>query len=221
MISSEEMPFWPMAQRLPDSDELPVDNELQEQVAAFLRRVLCAVWSERQDWFFGVDMGIYFAPDAPPIMPDGFLSLGVERFREEDGRISYVLWQEHWVVPVLALEVVSQTYRGEYESKLQDYARLGLLYYVVYNPRRKRRRAPLEVYKLIAGNYVLQTGEPVWMPEIGLGIGRARGTCDGWQREWLYWFDAQNNCLMGSDEQLERLRAFLLSQGFDPDSLPS
>jgi hypothetical protein len=36
----------------------------------------------------------------------------------------------------------------------------------------------------------MQTGkEPVWLPELNLGIGRARGVFDAWEREWLYWYD--------------------------------
>jgi Uma2 family endonuclease len=42
------------------------------------------LWSEQMDWFFGIDMGIYSHPDEPPIVPDGFLSLGVERFYNEE-----------------------------------------------------------------------------------------------------------------------------------------
>jgi hypothetical protein len=29
------------------------------------------------DWFFGIDMGIYYHPGKPAIVPDGFLSVGV------------------------------------------------------------------------------------------------------------------------------------------------
>ena len=43
------------------------------------------------DWFFAVDMGIYHNPYEPAIVPDGFLSLGVERFYDENLRRSYVL----------------------------------------------------------------------------------------------------------------------------------
>ena len=39
-------------------------------------------------------MGIYFAPTQLPIVPDGFLSIGVERFVGEAGRLSYVFWEE-------------------------------------------------------------------------------------------------------------------------------
>lgn len=51
-------------------------------------------------------MGIYHDPDLPAIVPDGFLSLGVERFYDQNLRLSYVLWEEKRV-PILVLEVVS------------------------------------------------------------------------------------------------------------------
>ncbi|MEH2211736.1 MAG: hypothetical protein V7K84_14090 [Nostoc sp.] len=36
------------------------------------------------------------------------------------------------------------------------------------------RHQPFEVYRLVDGSYQLQIGEPFWMPEIGLGIGRGQ-----------------------------------------------
>jgi hypothetical protein len=187
-------------------------------------------------------MGIYHTPSQPPLVPDGFLSLGVERFVGEEGRLSYVLWEEDGVVPIWALEVVSKTYGGEYESKKIDYAKLGILYYTIYAPGRGHRRKgqPFEMYRLVEGNYVRQLGEPVWMPEVGLGIGRAHGTYGGWEREWLYWYDesgrklpspeefaqqeslrAQQESLRAQQESLRagRLAAKLREMGIDPDSL--
>jgi Uma2 family endonuclease len=49
----------PSAEDLPDSDDTPVDNELQNFIPNFLLSTLAHIWSERMDWFFGVDMGIY------------------------------------------------------------------------------------------------------------------------------------------------------------------
>ncbi len=177
----------PSAEDLPDSDDTPVDNQLQHLISSLLEAMLAAIWSTRMDWFFGVDMGIYYDPDKPAIVPDAFLSIGVPRIIDSDLRLSYVLWEEQ-KMPTMVLEVVSQTRRGEYTKKKQDYANLGILYYVVYNPLRKRK-ARLEVYKLERGEYQLLEGEPVWLEEINLGIGREEGTYQGITREWLYWYD--------------------------------
>ena len=177
----------PSAEDLPDSDDTPVDNQLQHLISSHKSAMLAAIWSTRMDWFFGVDMGIYYDPDKPAIVPDGFLSIGVPRIIDSDLRLSYVLWEEQ-KMPTMVLEVVSQTRRGEYTKKKQDYANLGILYYVVYNPLRKRK-ARLEAYKLKRGEYQLLEGEPVWLEEINLGIGREEGTYQGITREWLYWYD--------------------------------
>jgi Uma2 family endonuclease len=196
----------PTAAELPDSDETPVDNELQNETPNLLLEILRWIWSDRSDWFWGIDMAVYYEPDlAQPenskfIVPDGFLALGVEQRRpDEGGRLSYAIWQEK--VPILVLEVVSKTYNGEYDDKLAKYESLGILYYAICNPLsskgvRKKRRQFMDVYKLIDGKYELlpleilpEGGRMVWLDEIGLGIGYEQGMRGDWQRDWLYWYD--------------------------------
>jgi Uma2 family endonuclease len=214
----------PSAEDLPDSDDTPVDNELQNFIPNFLLSTLSHIWSERIDWFFGVDMGIYYDPYQPAIAPDGFLSVGVPRIIDEDLRLSYLLWEEQ-AVPILVLEVVSQTRRGEYTTKKNFYAEMGVLYYVVYNPLRKRK-PKLEVYQLEKGQYRLLAGEPVWLSDLGLGIGREIGIYQGITREWLYWYDQQGKRYLTPEEELrsaqernKQLEKHLLRLGIDPDTL--
>jgi Uma2 family endonuclease len=100
----------------------PVQNTLPNWLLAVLEEI----WGDRQDWFFGVDMGIYTREAqrrrTPFVIPDGFLSLGVPRHkRDSRGRLSYVLKEEDDVVPILAVEMVSQTYGQEYHDKLAKY----------------------------------------------------------------------------------------------------
>ncbi|MBG1266050.1 Uma2 family endonuclease [Nostoc sp. WHI] len=194
--------YLPSAEELPDSDETPVDNELQELIPGLLKAILLILWAERMDWLFAIDMGIYYHPDKPPIVPDGFLSLGVERFYDEELRPSYVLWDEN-VVPIFVLEVVSQNYRKEYTTKLDEYEALGVLYYVIYSSRR-RRKPHLEVHKLVNGKYELQQGNPVWLPEISLGIGCERGNYCGVTREWMYWYDEEGQRYLTPAEQIKQ-----------------
>ncbi len=219
----------PSAEDLPDSDDTPVDNELQDLIPGLLKAILALIWSQRMDWFFGVDMGIYSNPEEDAIVPDGFLSLGVPRIIDSDLRLSYVLWEEK-EVPNFVLEVVSQTRRGEYSHKKQNYAQLGILYYAIYNPLRKRKPR-LEVYQLEAGEYQLLEGEPVWLAKINLGIGKEQGTYQGITREWLYWYDQEGKRYLTPEEtisatqrQLEqerqrakRLEELLREAGIDPD----
>ncbi|KAI9135061.1 Uma2 family endonuclease [Acaryochloris sp. CCMEE 5410] len=232
----------PSSAELPDSDDTPVDNELQNLIPNLLDGILAMAWPQRVDWFFGVDMGIYYDPDQPAIVPDGFLSLGVERFIGEDVRLSYMFWEEDHIPPILALEVVSKTYGGEYERKKTIYADLGIRYYAVYLPNHKsrRKRQSLEVYILENGTYQQLDGNPVWLPEIGLGLGRERGTYLGREREWLYWFNQDGDRLLTPEERVEqaesqveqeknraeqakarveRLAEKLKALGVDPDSI--
>jgi Uma2 family endonuclease len=235
-----ELPrYLPTADELPCSDDTPVDNELQEIIPSLLKSILRILWDERMDWFFGIDMGIYSHPEKPPIVPDGFLCLNVERHYDEDLRLSYLLWEEE-IPPILVLEVVSTKPGGEYTTKLDEYARMGVLYYVIYslekvlhlgkpqdrtfrNPKR-RRKPRLEIHQLVNGKYELQDGNPFWMNEIGLGIGSERASFDRLTREWLYWYDRDGSRYPTPDEQIdrerqraERLAAQLRALGIEPD----
>lgn len=199
---------------LPDSDDTPVDNEGQNDIPNGLRMALAQLWADRQDWFFGVDMGIYDRSGqrnrAPTIIPDGFLSLGVTRRKGQFGRSSYVLAEEQGIVPIFALEYLSKTYGGEYDEKLRIYQDLGVLYYLVYNPEGRRKHQKLELYKLQAGQLQQSTqAPPFWLPEIGLGIGLNEGLLSGVQLEWLTWFNAEGIPYPLPEEvaDLERQRA--------------
>ncbi len=201
LLSYDTRHNLPTAKDLPDSDDTPVDNELQNLVLNLLKAILALIWSERMDWFFGVDMGVYYHPDEPAIVLDGFLSLGVPRIKGENLRLSYVLWEER-ILPLLVLEIVSQTRREEYSKKKQFYAEMGIFYYVIYNPLRQRKPR-LEVYQLQKGEYQLLAGEPVWLEEIGLGIGREKAIHEGIEREWLYWYDQQGNRYLTPEERMK------------------
>jgi Uma2 family endonuclease len=79
MLQYQPQLYYPSTDELPDSDDTPVDNELQDLIPGMLKAILAILWAERSDWFFGVDMGVYYDTRKTPIVPDGFLSLGVER----------------------------------------------------------------------------------------------------------------------------------------------
>ena len=250
----------PSTTELPCSDDTPVDNEEQNLLPNLLLFMLASLWAERMDWYFGVDMGIYHTTGVNlrvPVIPDAFLSLGVERRKASRkieglnrGRLSYAVWEESGVVPTLTLEMVSQTPGGEYGEKMEIYRRLGVLYYVLYNPFHWERdqHQPFEVYKLVDGQYQQQISEPYWMPEVGLGIGRAVQTVGGIDMEVLLWHDEQGHAYPVPEEELRRMRSqieaaqtqveaaqkraeqaeqraaqmaeYLRSLGLDPDNLP-
>lgn len=223
----------PSSEELPCSDDIPVDNEDQNFLPNILLFLLNSIWVNRTDWFFGVDMAVYHTTGVNPrvpVVPDGFFSLGVERKKGGKSRRSYVVWEENQVVPILTLEIVSYTPGHEYDEKLDIYRKLGVLYYVIYNPEywQRDQHQPFEVYKLVNGNYQLQIGEPLWMPEVGLGIGRHQGVVAGIQQEFLSWYDEFRNRYLMPDEivlqekqRAEQLADYLRSLGIDPNDLPN
>ena len=209
MVQSKPLSFLLTDEDLPETDNKPVDNELQILVPMLLRAILTLLWGDRDDWFFGVNLGVYYDPDQPAIGPDGFLSLGVPRFRPSGKlRLSYVIAQENQQIPLWVLEVVSKTPGQEYDEKKDRYAKMGVLYYTIYNPDHWRRdeHDPFEVYRLVNGRYIRLAGNPVWMPELGLGIGHERSKQEGHIREWLYWYDQQGQRYPAPENVIEQER---------------
>ncbi|MEL6779753.1 MAG: Uma2 family endonuclease [Cyanobacteria bacterium J06597_16] len=231
MVQSDIKSYLPPGTELPDSDDIPVDNEEQNLLPNILLFVLNTLWATRKDWYFGVDMGVYHETGGQPripVVPDAFLSIGVPRFRGNQLRRSYVVWEEDNIPPTLTIEVVSWSPGGEYDTKLEIYRKLGVLYYVIYNPRYWQRdlHQPFEVYKLVEGAYQLQLGEPFWMPEVGLGIGRHQGTIVGNAQEMLSWFDEKGDRILTTEERAnqlqskaDRLAARLREMGEDPEEI--
>jgi Uma2 family endonuclease len=170
------------------SDEHP-DSELQQLTLSLLKSILMRIWDDRPDYLFAIDMGFYYSPTKSCLVPDACLSLGVDISRKP--RDSFVLWEE-LVIPLLAIDMVCWSSRREQARKFNLYQKIGVLYCVVYSPLRTKK-AKLEIYKLIGGEYVLQVGvgdeKRIWMPEVGLAIGCERGLYDRTNREWLYWYD--------------------------------
>ncbi len=212
MLSADLNLSLPSTEELPCSDDTPVDDEDQNLLPNLLLFVLSSIWQARMDWYFGVDMAVYHTTGVSPrvpVVPDAFLSLNVERKKGGKSRRSYAVWEENWVVPTLTLEMVSHQPSGEYDERMSIYANLGMLYYVIYNPEfwQRDRHQPFEVYKLIDGAYQLQIGEPFWMPEVELGIGRCQQRVGGIQKEILSWFDERGCSYPTPDETREQLMA--------------
>jgi Uma2 family endonuclease len=99
----------PSTADLPCSDDTPVDNEDQNLLPNLLLLLLTSLWADRMDWYFGVDMAVYHTTGISPkvpVVPDGFLSLGVERKKGGKSRRSYAVWEESNIVPSFVLEMV-------------------------------------------------------------------------------------------------------------------
>src|ERR1041385_6954597 len=85
---------WPGEDELPYSDGIPLETQRHVLGAQILTLPLNRAWGERQDFFVGNNMFVYFSPDQVLTRdfrgPDAFVAVGVSR-RE---RKSWVTWQE-------------------------------------------------------------------------------------------------------------------------------
>ena len=73
-------------------------------------------------------MAVYYTPDEPAFVPDGCLAVGVNHETGERCRLSYILWGEKYILPILFLDVISEKYNSEYEEKFLNYQSRGILY---------------------------------------------------------------------------------------------
>ncbi|NBD17471.1 MAG: hypothetical protein GVY04_15430 [Cyanobacteria bacterium] len=153
--------------------------------------------------------------------PDWFAVLGVSRlYEEKDLRLSYVTWQEG-ANPFVVVELLSpgtekedlgQNLRevGQPPNKWTVYEQiLRVPYYFVFNRYNNEFRA----FELKGSRYqpVSIEEQGVWLEQAELGLGLWEGEYQGINREWLRWYDQNQNWILTPAEQ-EAQRAQLASQ---------
>ena len=80
------------------------------------------------------NVGLFAVPRNPAIVPDALLSLDVTVPEDWWTTRSYFVW-EFGKAPDVVIEIVSNTKGEEKGTKRRDYARIGIPYYIIYDPR--------------------------------------------------------------------------------------
>ena len=114
---------------------------------------------------------------------------------------SYLLW-EFGKPPDVVIEIVSNTARGEADEKRQKYARMRVIYYVIYDPLRQVMPDVLTIYRLSGTGYERHSSRR--FPDIGLGVTLWEGTYEGKTDTWLRWTDADGNLILTGKERAEQ-----------------
>ena len=197
----------PDVSHLVTEDDTPVDNLIQEKLQRFLVECLYSSLKRGTPFLAAADVGLFYGlKQENSIVPDVLLSLGVsvpEDWGEQRKR-SYFVW-EFGKAPDVAIEIVSNKKGGELERKLQDYARIGVSYYGVFDPLEKLSPQILQVYGLHEGQY--RRLPDAWMESVGLGLTVWQGEFETKQyHRWLRWRDREGNLLLTGDEQAEQER---------------
>ena len=222
-------------------DDTPVDNMSSEKQQRLLTEPLYSSWGgpgAGRTFLAAANVGVFAEARNPAIVPDVFLSLDVQvadNFWDKRHR-SYFVW-EFGKPPDLVVEIVSNREGNEVGSKRLRYARMGVGYYVIYDPFHRVMREDVRVYRLRHGGYERQ--ESPRFPELRLGMRLWEGEFEGvWWSGWLRWTDEHDVLIpMGKEraehaerlmveerrraeqerQRAERLAALLRRSGIDPE----
>ncbi len=231
-------------------DDAPVDNLFSEKQQRLLTEILYSSWPgpttsgsnetfERRVFLAAANVGLFPSVHQPPLVPDVFLSLDVEVAEDwyEKSHRSYFFW-EFGKAPEVVIEIVSNRKGNELGSKLHDYARIGVAYYVVYDPTKQLSDEVLHVFELHVRKYERRADSH--LPGVELGLRLWEGMYEGKQAVWLRWSDEQEALIpTGTEraaheaeraereaeratreaERAERLAAKLRELGVDPNQL--
>src|SRR5262249_42541513 len=133
---------------------------------------------EGRSFMVFANVGLFFAEKQPPLVPDVMLSLDVPQDRDlsrKENR-TYLTWTTG-KPPEVVIEFVSDKRGGEATTKMRDYARIGVAYYVIFDPKDRLGKGVLRAFALHQKTY--QTIDPSWLPDVGLGLTLWEGTFEG------------------------------------------
>ena len=188
-------------------DDTPVDNMPSEKQQRLLTEPLYSSWGGpggRRTFLAAANVGVFAEARNPAIVPDVFLSLDVQvadNWWDKRHR-SYFVW-EFGKPPELVVEIVSNREGNEVGSKRFAYARMGVGYYVIYDPFHRVMDEDVRVYRLRDGGYERQ--ESLRFAELRLGLRLWEGAFEGvWWSGWLRWTDEHDVLIPTGREQRQR-----------------
>jgi Uma2 family endonuclease len=192
--------------RFPESDGIPLETAWHRDQINFLVELIDSHFEERNDYYAGGNMFIYYDKDEPRknVGPDVFF-IGGGVSRNPDRRI-WAVWKENDRRPDLIVELMSPTTKNKdrktnkaiYEAVLQTPE------YFLYDPEAEQ----LEGWRLVAGRYqpILPNEDGrFWSEQLQLWL----GLCGGGYRPrqnaiWVRLFDAEGNLIPSFREREEQ-----------------
>lgn len=237
-IESDEPAMALEADLLPDisdlaiEDDVPVANLISEKQQRLLTEPFYSNPSAlARSFLLAANVGVFYAVRQPQLVPDVFLSLDVEvpqDWREKKNR-AYFVW-EFGKPPDVVLEIVSNKEGNELGSKLNDYARMSVTYYIVFDPLRQLGDVLVRAFELHAGRY--QPMSTSWLDAVNIGLTLWDGVFEGKDDRWLRWCTADGVLVPTGAENAEQQRqraeqaearvaqlaAQLRAMGIDPDA---
>ena len=199
----------PDVEHLVTEDDTPVDNVFSEKQQRLLTEPLYSSpgWATQDRKFIALaNVGLFYAIRQPPYVPDMLLSLDVELPADlwPKSHRSYFVW-EYGKPPDVVVEVVSNEEGRERSEKLGGYSRIGIRYYVIYDPQRMLHEEPLCGFQLDAMSY-RPMADPLWLPGVALGLRLWDGRYEDHENTWLRWTDATGTPIPTGAERADQER---------------
>jgi len=116
---------------------------------------------------------------------------------------AYFVW-EFGKPPDVVIEVVSNKEDHEADSKIVEYASIGVKYYAIFDPERLLSGRQVRLYELHGTSYVERAS--LWMPGVDPGLCLWEGDYEGLPAMWLRWCDQQERPIETGAEQAEKER---------------
>jgi Uma2 family endonuclease len=201
--------LYPKVDHLVTEDDTPVDNIFSEKQQRLLVEPLYSSWAgpgDQRRFIALANVGLFFAIRQPPQVPDVLLSLEVELPENlwPKSHRSYFVW-EYGKPPEVVVEVVSNREGGEDTEKKQRYARIGVRYYVIFDPEQHLSQEVVRAFQLEALDY-RRLDEPLWFPGVELGLRLWQGRYEDHDNTWLRWVDATGQVIPTGAERAEQER---------------
>jgi len=212
----------PNIEDLVTDDGEPVDNTFSEKQQRLLTESLYASW-DYPEFLTMANVGLFYDAKQPPLVPDVLVSIDVQsaqNLREEPNH-SYFMWK-YSKAPEIVIEIVSNKKGREAESKLIDYAHIGIPYYAIFDPNKFISNNVLRLYELYHDEYIQKADK--YLPKLGLYLKLWQGTYETVNEQWLRWYNNDNQLILTGKElaeqeqqvaKLERQRAELEKQRAD------
>lgn len=200
----------PNVDHLVTEDDAPVDNLFSEKQQRLLTEPLFSSWKPDVSFLTMANVGLFYSASVPPLVPDVLLSMDVAAPTDlfPKSNRSYFVW-EYGKPPDVVIEIVSNKEGGEATNKLQGYARVGVDYYLIFDPFKVLSEQTVRFYELRGGVFHLIEGQSNLMPSVGLGLKVWEGSFEGHADHWLRWTDLDGNLIATGAElaESERTRA--------------
>lgn len=205
--------------QLPEQDGVPLESHYHVLQADLLAELIYYLFGERDDYFCGRNMFIYFSLEqAQEILeyvqgeresvrykgPDLFVALGVDGKKR---RKSWLVWEENDKFPDLIVEIVSpSTKEKDLSDNLELYAKVfRTREYFWYD----EEAGEWAGYRLVGDNYVpIEPNERGWRwsEVLGAWFGVSDAPYRGWRYRWLRLYDREGRLIPTGEERAEQER---------------